>query len=116
MVHFYNPLGKVSMTGEYFSGLVSAAATSCYGVAQMAATGPSDAVRGALFGQNLPDRGVRVTEEDGRLVIELHIKVTYGLNIAATVKSITHKVRYVVETATGLQVRRIDVSVDDIIA
>ena len=116
MVHFYNTLGKVSMTGEYFSGLVSAAAASCYGVAEMAASGPSDTVRGALFGRDLPDRGVRVTEEDGKLAIELHIKVTYGLNIAATVKSITHKVKYVVESATGLQVKRINVSVDDIVA
>ena len=48
------------------------------------------------------------------LVIELHIKVTFGLNIAAIVRSITHKVKYAVEDATGLKVQRIDVCVDDI--
>ena len=58
---------------------------------------------------------MRVTEDDGQLVIELHIKVTYGVNIAAIVRSITHKVRYAVEDATGLNVRRIDVCVDDIV-
>ena len=57
-----------------------------------------------------------VTEEGGKLVIELHIKVIYGINISAVVKSITHKVRYVVEDATGLQVKRIKVSVDDIVS
>ena len=36
MINFYNTFGKVSMTGEYFAGLVSAAASSCYGVADMA--------------------------------------------------------------------------------
>ena len=46
---------------------------------------------------------------------ELHIKMTYGVNIAAIVRSITHKVKYAVEDATGLQVRRIDVCVDDIV-
>ena len=39
----------------------------------------------------------------------------YGLNIAAIVRSITHKVKYAVEDATGLKVQRIDVCVDDIV-
>ena len=96
MINFYNTFGKVSMTGEYFAELVSAAASSCYGVADMATSGPSDTVKGVLFGSDFPDKGVRVTEEDGKLVIELHIK-------------------YVVEDATGLKVKRINVSVDDIV-
>ncbi len=36
MINFYNTFGKVSMTRDYFAGLVSAAASSCYGVADMA--------------------------------------------------------------------------------
>ena len=42
----------------------------------------------------------------GRLSIELHIVVTYGVNIAAIVKSIVNKVRYTVEEATGLEVEK----------
>lgn len=116
MINFYNTMGKVSMTGDYFAGLVSAAASSCYGVADMATSGTADTVKSLVFGANYPDKGVRVTEEGGKLIIELHIKVIYGLNIAAIVRSITHKVKYVVEEATGLEVRRINVSVDDIVA
>ena len=116
MINFYNTFGKVRMTGDYFAGLVSAAASSCYGVADMATSGASDTVKGMIFGSDFPDKGVRVTEDGGKLVIELHIKVTYGLNISAIVKSITHKVKYVVEDATGLQVKKINVSVDDIVS
>ena len=36
MIKFYNPLGKVCMTSDYFAGLVGAAAQSCYGVCDMA--------------------------------------------------------------------------------
>ena len=50
-----------------------------------------------------------------RLVITLHIKVGYGLNIASITQSITHRVKDEVEHATGLKVARIDVFVDDII-
>ena len=115
MISFYNTLGKVSMTTGYFAELVSAAAQSGYGVAGMATRGPSDSLR-SLVDKDFPDKGVRVTEQEGKLVIELHIKVIYGLNIAAAVKSITHKVKYMVEEATGLQVKNIRVSVDDVVA
>ena len=114
MVSFYNTYGKVNMTTSYFAGLVSAAAQSGFGVAGLAERGPSDSFK-SLIHKDFPEKGVRVTEEDGQLVIELHIKVTYGLNIAAAVKSITHKVKYVVEEATGLEVKKIKVSVDDVV-
>ena len=103
------------MTTGYFAELVSAAAQSGYGVAGMATRGATDSLKG-LMNKDFPDKGVRVTEEDGKLIIELHIKVTYGLNITAAVKSITHKVKYVVEEATGLTVKTIRVSVDDVVA
>ena len=104
MIKFYNPLGKVCMTNDFFAELVSAAVQNC-----------SDSAKALVLGADFPEKGVRVTEDDGQLVIELHIKVTYGVNIAAIVRSITHKVRYAVEDATGLNVRRIDVCVDDIV-
>lgn len=115
MIKLYNPLGKVSMTSDYFAGLVGTAAQSCYGVCGMATGGATDSIKTLILGTNFPDKGVRVTEENGALCIELHIKVTYGVNIAAIVRSITNKVRYAVEDATGLQVLHIDVCVDDII-
>ena len=115
MIKFYNPLGKVCMTNDFFAELVSAAAQSCYGVSGMASGCRGDSVKALVLGSDFPDKGVRVTEDDGQLVIELHIKMTYGVNIAAIVRSITHKVKYAVEDATSLRVRRIDVCVDDIV-
>lgn len=115
MVTFYNTLGKVSMSANFFAELVSAAAQSGYGVAGMSAGDVADALRG-IVQQDFPEKGVRVTEEAGKLTIDLHIKITYGLNIAAAVKSISHRVQYVVEEATGLKVKRINVSVDDVVA
>ena len=69
----------------------------------------------ALRNGSLPEKGVTVSQQEGRLVITLHIKVGYGLNIASITQSITHRVKDEVEHATGLKVARIDVFVDDII-
>ena len=115
MISVENTLGTVSFSANYFAELVSRATQSGFGVAGMTNTDVSDDFK-ALIMPSFSERGVRVTEEGGRLVINPHIKVTYGLNISAAVKSITHNVQYVVEQATGLLVKRIDVSVDDVVA
>lgn len=116
MITLQAPLGTISMTADYFAELVSQAAHRCYGVAGMATRNPSDDLKSLVFGHDMPDKGVRVTQSNDELTIELHIKVGYGLNIATIVKSITHKVKHEVEKATGLRVARIEVSVDDIVA
>ena len=109
------PLGNVSFTDGYFSTLVGEATKQCYGVAAMAPRNMTDAVKSMVYGSDYPEKGVRVTQQNGRLVIELHIAVSYGLNIASITQSITHRVKDEVEHATGLKVARIDVFVDDII-
>ena len=116
MITLKNPLGAVSMTEDYFAELVSQAARSCYGVAGMATAGTAEDLKSLVFGSDFPEKGVRGTQAGGRLTIELHIKVGYGLNIATIVQSITHKVKHEVENATGLKVQRSEVSVDDIVA
>ncbi len=116
MITSHLPLGDVQFTGDYFSALVSEAAQSCYGVAGMSSRGVGDTVKGLVFGAQFPDKGVLVREEDDKLVIELHIAVSYGINIATASKSITHRVRDEVELATGLKVARVIVSVDDVIS
>ena len=114
MIKYNNTLGNVCMTNDFFANLVSTVAQSCYGVAGMSTGGRADSLKSVVFGKDFPEKGVRVTEHDGMLVIELHIKVIFGLNISAVVKSISHKVKYAVEDATGLKIYKINVFVDDI--
>ena len=109
------PLGNVSFTDGYFSTLVGEATKQCY-VAAMALRDMTDAVKSMVYGSDYPEKGVRVTQQNGRLVIELHIAVSYGLNISTAARSISHRVKDEVEQATGLKVARVVVSVDDVIA
>ncbi len=110
------PLGNVSFTDGYFSTLVGEATKQCYGVAAMAPRNMTDTVKSMVYGSDYPEKGVRVTQQNGRLVIELHIAVSYGLNISTAARSISHRVKDEVEQATGLKVARVVVSVDDVIA
>ena len=81
MIKFYTPLGKVSLTNDYFAGLVGNAVTSCYGVAGMHCAGAADSVKTLIFGSDIPEKGVVVSEHNGELVIDLHIKVLFGLTL-----------------------------------
>lgn len=117
MIKYYNALGQVGLTEDFFAALVGTAASSCYGVAGMAASGAADNVKSALFSDSSrQDKGVLVTEQNGQLIIELHLKITFGVNVSAIVQSITHKVKYTIEDATGLKVYKIHVCIDDIVA
>lgn len=113
MIRLENHLGSIIISQNYFANLIGNAASSCFGVAEMA---NSDAAQGlrTLFSKrrDYADKGVKVHNVDGGLVVDIHIIVTYGLNISATVKSIIQKVRYTVEEATGLQVKKVNVYVD----
>jgi uncharacterized alkaline shock family protein YloU len=58
------------------------------------------------------DQGVNVKSVNGALTIDLHISVSYGVNINAICDSIVNKVRYTVESATSLKVSAVNVYVD----
>ncbi len=114
MITFYNPYGKISITESYFAELVGMASKSAVGVAGMTTRGAGDSLR-SILRADTPEKGVRVTEQDGHLLIELHIEVVYGINIKEAVKGVAHKVKYEVEKATGFPVQRVDVSVDNVV-
>ncbi|MFQ8600418.1 MAG: Asp23/Gls24 family envelope stress response protein [Oscillospiraceae bacterium] len=112
MIRIENHLGVIEIANSYFEILVGQAASSCFGVAGMAASGPAQGFKSFITKRESPSKGVRVCSISGKLEIDLHIIVTFGVNIAAIVKSIVNKVRYTVEEATGLQVGKVNVYVD----
>lgn len=113
MIKFENHLGAIEISQDYFANLVGHAASECFGVAGMVESTASQGLRYILKKDEAQDKGVKVHTVAGGLVIDLHIAVTYGVNISAIVKSIVNKVRYTVEEATGLQVAKVNVFVDD---
>lgn len=115
MIQFENHLGVIELSQRYFAQLIGNAVSCCFGVAGMANSGARQGVL-ALVRKNkpFPGRGVRVSKDGSGLCVELHIVIGYGLNISSITKSIVNKVRYTVEEATGLEVRKVNVFVDSV--
>ena len=113
MIRMENHLGKIAVSNTYFANLIGHAAAECFGVSGLVNSTPSQGIRAVLSGRDTLDKGVRVRNTTGGLVIDLHIAVTYGVNIAAIVKSIINKVTYTVEAASGLTVAKVNVFIAD---
>lgn len=115
MIKFENPNGYIEITNAYFANLVGRAAQSCFGVTGMVNASPYESIVSAIKHKASWDnssQGVCVKSVNGSLNIDLHISVSYGVNITAIVDSIINKVRYTVEEATDLKVSSVNVYVD----
>ena len=115
MIKFENPNGYIEITNNYFSRLVGNAAQSCFGVTRMVNPNPYQTIRSVIKNKadlDNSNQGVVVKSINGALTIDLHIAVSYGVNINTISDSICNKVRYVVESATGLKVSAVNVHID----
>ena len=112
MIRIETRYGTIEVSQAYFSYLIGNAVSSCYGVAGMVRVGPKQGLRSIFSRRAFADDGVSVRNEGEKLVVDLHISVIYGMNISAIAQSIVNKVRYTVEEATGLSVRKVNVHVD----
>ena len=116
MIRVKDLSGETLLTNEFFTQLIGESIKRCYGVLGMAHSTPTDTLIGQFIKEEKVDKGVVVREEDGMLVIDLHIVIMYGLNINTIINSIKERVTYVVENTTNLKVRRINISIDDIVS
>lgn len=114
MISYETITGTVTISNEYLAKLIGNAVTSCFGVAGMVPNGNRQKIS-KIFSKNAsPDCGIIVHGNADILDVELHIMVTYGMNINAIAKSIVHKVKYTVKETVGIEVRKVTVMVDGI--
>ncbi len=109
MLFMENHIGKITVSDEYLRELTKETVLQCFGVAGLAEPSVLDRV---LNGQT---SAVGVTTREDKLEISVHIHVAYGVNIPAVVRSLMHKIEFVVEDAVRIPVSRVRVYVDEIV-
>ncbi|MCL2633185.1 MAG: Asp23/Gls24 family envelope stress response protein [Oscillospiraceae bacterium] len=114
-------LGNIIVTKQFFGELIGRTIVNCFGVVDMNADGPKQTVFETLpflpkiFPKtNYIDKGISFKIINDKLYIQLHITVMYGVNVSSVVKSIQHKIKYVVEEETDIKVERVNVFIDGI--
>ncbi len=114
MIAYETRIGTIHISSEYLSKLIGQAVTSCFGVVGMVPSGGRQRLFHLFSKREALDKGIRVRGNADAISVELHIIVSYGMNINAIAKSIVHKVKYTVGEATGIRVDKVTVRVDGI--
>ena len=101
-----SPRGSITISRDVVAEIVAETAERCYGVVGLAP--------GSRIGKLLRRDGVSVGGDAQGLEIGLNVVVEYGLNLAEVASTIRNRVSYEVERLTGLQVRAVEVHIDDV--
>lgn len=108
-----NQMGRISLSEEVIATIAGVAATECYGIVGMASTKIKDGIAELLGRENL-SRGVEVDLDDSTVDVTLYVVVGYGTKISEVAHNVVDKVKYTVESTTGLKVRNVSVRVQGV--
>ncbi len=105
-----NSLGSILIGEDVLANIAGIATMECYGLVGMASKSSTDGIVELLKKEHL-SKGVKVYTEEDALIIDLYIVDKFGTKISAIAQNIIDKVKYSVETMTGIEVKRVNVNV-----
>ena len=108
-----NSLGEMVIADEVIATLAGVSAIECYGIVGMASKRATDGIVELLGRENL-SKGVRVHTQGDEIIVDLFIIVEYGISIAAVAENIIDTVKYNVENFTGMNVKKVNVTVEGV--
>ena len=94
--------GNLKVSNDCIADLAGYAALECYGVVGMAVTDQQEGVTRLLPMQRLR-RGIDVSVEDGRIVVDLHVVVEQGVNMAAISSNLVSSVKFILGRIAELE-------------
>ena len=110
-----NDVGDITTTEKAIEEIAGYAATHCYGVVGMCGKNPTEVVKKIFGGDKSLRHGIKVTIKDDEVNIDIHIRVSYGVNIKAIGENVKQDISYAVTTMTNAKINTINVYVDDIV-
>jgi uncharacterized alkaline shock family protein YloU len=102
-------LGRITIATDAIAQIVGHTAAECYGVVGMAGKGLK-----RLLTRDRLTQGIEVSRRADGLLLDLHVVVEYGLNLAQVAATVRSRVAYEVERLTGLRVAAVEVHIEDV--
>lgn len=103
-------LGMICVRDRAIKTIASHVACSCYGVIGLANKGIK---KSFLSATDALEDAIKVTYSNG-LIINIHIYVSYGMNIQTISQNILETLTYTLNDSFGLKVNKVNVHVDGI--
>jgi len=107
-------MGNILIDREVIAQYAGSVAVECFGIVGMASVNMKDGIV-RLLKRDCITRGISVdVREDGRLVLDFHVIVSYGVSILTVADNLTSSVKYKVEQFTGLKIEKINIYVEGV--
>ena len=108
-----NQYGTINIENEVIARIAGLTAIDCYGIVGMAAKNVKDDIFQLLKVESLT-KGIKISVQEDRIVIDMHIIVEYGTNLTAIAENTISTVKYKVETVCGINVEQVNVFVEGV--
>jgi uncharacterized alkaline shock family protein YloU len=112
-LHVENEIGTIEISPEVVATIAGASAIECYGLVGMASKASAGGIARLLKREHLT-KGIKVHQEDDALIIDLFVIVQFGTKISVVADNIIQKVKYNVETQTGLKVKKVNLNIEGV--
>ena len=111
--HMNTQIGEVSIDNDVLAKYAGSSAVECFGVVGMASISVKDGLVKLLKRESL-SHGVNITVDNNKIIVDLHIIVSYGVSISAVAENLISNVKYKVEEFTGMEVVKINIFVEGV--
>lgn len=105
--------GNITIDNSVIATIAGISAMESYGIVGMSAKSATDGIFELLKFENLT-KGIFVDTEHERVTIQLHVIIEYGIRISTVGQNVMDRVRFNVESLTGLEVDKVEVLVEGI--
>jgi uncharacterized alkaline shock family protein YloU len=106
-------MGNIIIDNEVIAQYAGSVAVECFGIVGMAGVNVKDGMFRLLKKESIT-RGINVTLNNNKLILDFHVIVAYGVSILAVSDNLIDSVRYKVEEFTGIEIEKINIFVEGV--
>ena len=108
-----NNFGTTIIDDHVLASIAGLSTMECYGVVGMVTKTPAGGLV-ELFKREQSSRGVKVHTKENEIQIDLFVIIEFGTRISVVANNIIEKVKYNIETLTGLNVVKVNINIQGV--
>lgn len=106
-------MGSITIDNEVIARYAGSVAMECFGIVGMAGINVKDGLV-KLLKMDSMTRGINVSIDNNKLILNFHVIVAYGVSILAVTDNLISNVKYKVEEFTGIEIEKINIFVEGV--
>lgn len=112
-VKMFNENGNIVIDDQALATLAGLAAMECYGVVGMASRNATEGFFELLKREQIT-KGIKVSATEDKINIDLYIVLQYGVKISVVAENVISRIKYSVETFSGVCVDNVNIFVQGV--